>query len=377
MLGNLKNTLSRTLTNVKGKRISDKIVVIESDDWGSIRMPNKQTRDAFEEKGYNVTKNPYCKYDTLASSDDLTKLFTVLLKYKDKKGNHPVITANTVVANPDFEAIKKSNYTEYSYKPFTTTLKEYYPNDDVFGLWKEGMDKKIFVPQYHGREHLNVPLWLGVLQNNDKVFMDAFDMGFWGLPKNVYAKSMFNIQASYSSVEEQDVTYYKSAIKDGLDLFESIFNYRSITFIANNYTWSPALHETLKDNGVVGFQSMKYQKIPKGSNDAVDLYPVYTGKKNELNQVYMVRNCAFEPSQTSKVFNDVKHCLQGIESAFLFKKPAIIASHRLNFIGEIDSENRTVNLAMLDELLEQILKKWPDVIFMTSNQLASYLDNNG
>lgn len=373
MFSNLKNTLSRSLTNAKGWRTNKQIVVIESDDWGGIRMPNKAIRDAYQEKGYNIMGNPYCKFDTLADSEDLKKLFEVLLRYKDRQGNHPVITANTVVANPDFEAIKASGYTKYSYKPFTTTLKEYYPSDNVYVLWEEGIKKKIFVPQYHGREHLNVPLWLKELRNHNKMFIDAFEMGFWGLPINLYNKNIFDFQAAYASAEDENIAFYKKSIKEGLNLFENIFNFRSKTFIANNYTWSPVLHETLKENGVICFQGMKYQKIPTKKGTKVDLYPAYTGKKNELDQLYMVRNCVFEPSQMPTSYNNVKNCIKDIENAFLFKKPAIIASHRLNFIGAIVPENRDRNLLMLDELLIQILKKWPDVTFMTSAELGDLI----
>jgi hypothetical protein len=160
MLNNLKSRISRNLTNVKGWRTNRKIIVIESDDWGSIRMPNKEIRDAFQESGYNFYSSPYCKYDTLENSEDLTLLFNLLRQYKDKNGSHPVFTADTVVANPDFKAIKKSGYMEYSYEPFTETLKTYYPDENVFEIWEQGMRDGVFRPQYHGREHLNIPLWL-------------------------------------------------------------------------------------------------------------------------------------------------------------------------------------------------------------------------
>jgi hypothetical protein len=201
-------------------------------------------------------------------------------------------------------------------------------------------------------------------------------MGFWGLPKNRYDKNILNVQAAYGSAEDKDIDYYKTSIKEGLNLFERIFKVKSKTFIANNYTWSPELNETLKENGVIGFQGMKYQKIPNKKNNAPDLFPIYTGKKNAFIQVYMVRNSVFEPSQRPELFNNIKCCIKDIENAFLFKKPAIITSHRLNFIGAICPKNRDRNLGLLDELLTQILKKWPDVRFMTSDQLADHLVNN-
>ncbi|MEL1243413.1 polysaccharide (de)acetylase [Flavobacterium sp. DGU11] len=376
MLNKFKSALNRSLTNSKGWKTSRKIVVIDSDDWGSIRMPNKEVRDAFQESGYNILSNPYCKYDTLANTEDLDRLFSVLLKFKDKNGNHPVFTANTVVANPDFGAIKQSGFTQYSYKPFTTTLKEYYPDEDVFGKWHEGMNANIFRPQYHGREHLNVPVWLEALKGNNKIFIDAFEAGFWGVPKNLHSKDIYNVQAAYSSDKADNIAYYKKSIQEGLNLFEEIFNFRSKTFIANNYTWSPELNATLLESGVTAFQSMKYQKIPDDTKKGgIRLYPVSTGKKNELGQIYLVRNCLFEPSQMSRNFDNVGSCIKDIENSFFFKKPAIIASHRLNFIGAIAPENREQNLAMLHNLLERITNKWPDAEFMSSDQLADIIHN--
>lgn len=376
MLINIKNRLSKNFTNARGWRTNRKIIVIESDDWGSIRMPNKRVRDTFQEAGYNFYSNPYCKYDTLENSEDLTLLFNLLRKYKDRVGNSPIITANTVVANPDFKAIKESGFFKYSYKPFTETLKDYYPDEDVFAIWQEGMKYNIFRPQYHGREHLNVLLWLEGLRNNNKILLEAFESGFWSLPNNLYDENTINLQASYGSNDKEHIDFFKKSIEEGLNLFEEIFNYRSTTFIANNYTWSPLLNQTLKDNGVEFFQGMKYQKIPNNKRiKKIELSANYTGKKNELGQVFMVRNCVFEPSQMPSGFDSVRNCLKDIEYAFLFKKPAIIVSHRLNFVGAISPENRGRNLILFKNLLDQIINKWPDAEFMSSDQLAQFLQN--
>ncbi len=376
MVSSFKKRLGRTLLNIQGWRTNLRIIIIESDDWGGIRMPNERTRTVYQAKGYHILDNPYCKYDTLANSEDLEKLFGVLSKFKDKNGNHPVLTVNTVVANPNFEQIKASGYSDYSYTPFTTTLKDYYPNENVFALWQEGIEKKIFIPQYHGREHLNVPLWLKILKSDNRAFKDAFDLGFWGLPKRFYDSKTLNVQAAYGSDNEHDIAFYKDSIYEGLNLFEEIFGFRSKTFIANNYTWSPELNSTLKQNGILGFQSMKYQKIPDHEKkNHTRLYSVFTGKKNELNQIYTVRNCVFEPSQMPTHFNNVGNCLKEIENAFFFKKPAIISSHRLNYIGSISQENRDKNLSDFENLIRQIVTKWPDAIFMTSDQLNDLIND--
>ena len=41
----LKQTITHNLLNILGWRTKRHIVVIESDDWGSIRMPSKKVYD--------------------------------------------------------------------------------------------------------------------------------------------------------------------------------------------------------------------------------------------------------------------------------------------------------------------------------------------
>jgi hypothetical protein len=102
----------------------------------------------------------------------------------------------------------------------------------------------------------------------------------------------------------------------------------------------------------------------------------YQGEKNAMGQYYLVRNCVFEPSQYPVHHDNVGECLKGIQNAFFWKKPAIITSHRLNFIGFIHPENRERNLKQFRDLLENILKKWPDVEFMSSVDLGDTISES-
>ena len=62
--------------------------------------------------------------------------------------------------------------------------------------------------------------------------------------------------------------------------------------------------------------------------------------------------------------------------AYYWNKPAIISTHRLNYVGYINPSNRDKNLKLLDHLLSSILKKWPDVEFMTSVELGDTILND-
>src|SRR5690606_25930740 len=99
----------------------------------------------------------------------------------------------------------------------------------------------------------------------------------------------------------------------------------------------------------------------------------YLGKKNTHKQLYITRNAFFEPSGSTT--NVVSSCLSEIELAFKFKKPAVISSHRVNYIGGLHEENRDRSLMQLKELLNTITKKWPEVEFMTSSELGKTIKN--
>ena len=58
-------SIVRNLANLPGWRTNRKIVVIESDDWGSIQMPSKLAYSNLLKKGIGVDKSYL--YDTLDS----------------------------------------------------------------------------------------------------------------------------------------------------------------------------------------------------------------------------------------------------------------------------------------------------------------------
>ena len=96
------------------------------------------------------------------------------------------------------------------------------------------------------------------------------------------------------------------------------------------------------------------------------------GKKNQFSQIDLVRNAHFEPSENQNK-DWVSCCLAEIDSAFKWRHSAIICSHRVNFMGALDENNRDTNLRLLKQLLTAIIQKWPDIEFMSSNQLGDLI----
>lgn len=368
----LKKTISQHLKNFQGWRTNRKIVVVESDDWGSIRMPSKQVYDSLLKQGVRVDKCPYNRYDSLASEKDLAALFELLKNFRDKNGCHPVITANTIVANPYFEKIKEAGYNEYHYEPFTESLKKYPAHGNVFELWKQGIAEKLFMPQFHGREHLNVNRWLKFLQNGSKETMLAFENKMFGISTSITTEKRKSYLAALDFEDPSELEWQKMMLADGLHLFENIFGFKSESYIATNYTWHPDIEQVLADNGVKYIQGAGAQKIPGSTKAKIIRHNL--GQKNAIGQTYLTRNCVFEPSMRENM-DWVSSCLKDISIAFFWNKPAVISSHRLNYIGFIDKDNRNKNLTLLSTLLTRLIQKWPQVEFMTTVQLGDLIQS--
>lgn len=359
----------RYLSNIPGWRTNRKIIVFESDDWGSVRMPSKNAFTNLKNTGIDLESNDYLRYnlnDTLASRKDLENLFELLDSYKDYKANSCVFTALSVVANPDFKKIKENNFVSYYYEPFTETLNRYYPGEKVFDLWKKGIEKKIFIPQFHGREHLNVINWLKALRTNHRATILAFNEGMWAFVPDKHNGFVEN-QAAFQLTSKKDIDIQRKILIEGLDLFEDIFGYRAEYFVPPNGPFNNSLNNTLFENGI------KYRSTSKIQNESIDFNQTrkvinWLGKKDKSGIFYITRNCFFEPSQQGKDWID--NCLHNIDIAFRCKKPAIISTHRVNYIGVLNPKNAGNGLKQLKILLKIILKTWPKVEFMNTVQLG-------
>ena len=101
----------------------------------------------------------------------------------------------------------------------------------------------------------------------------------------------------------------------------------------------------------------------------------YQGQKGNNQIRYLVRNAHFEPATRQNGEHEIAETMKQIDNAFFWKKPAIISSHRVNYIGSIKAENRSRNLSLLKELLKQITNKYPDVLFLSTDQLGLLIAN--
>jgi hypothetical protein len=369
-----KQNFIRNLSNLPGWRTNRKIIVFESDDWGSNRMPSKEAFNSLYDRKIISEDSAFhfYKYDSIECNQDLEGLFEVLSSFKDKNGKHPVFTGVNVVANPDFEEIKANNFSEYIYEPFTKTLGRYKNHDRVLDLWKEGAANNLFVPQFHGREHLNVMAWLRSLKSGKSATMQAFDYGVFGLNSIALKESTVSYLAAFDLEHKDDLKVQSESITEGISIFKELLGYKPLFFVPSNGPFNLTLEKTLADEGITYLMLNKFQKEPLGGGKYKNRFR-YLGKKNEHGQIYLTRNASFEPASPGTDWID--YTLSQLELTFKWHKPATIGTHRVNYSGFLYPENRDNGLRLLTILLKAIIARWPDVEFMTSVELGDQIRN--
>ena len=363
----IRNIIAKNYVNYRGISFKKKLVLIESDDWGAIRMPSRETYEKLCAAGAGDGCY-FDKFDSLESSKDLELLFEVLSSVKDHNGQYAIMQPFAVVANPNYEAIEANQFSKYEYEPFIDTYKRYAHTEHSFETVKEGMQLGIWHPQSHGREHIQVNRWMQALQSKDRLVQLEFSSRAFHCgctPSDLDYYNAFDIDS------KEELPQLKEIIREGLKLFEQLYGYRSISLCAPcGYTTKEL--QTFSSTEGIKLRGGQFH-TPNGDG-TYSVINDFWGHKDANGMLVYRRNCKFEPSKDHN--NDwVDKCLAEIKIAFRWNKPAVIDSHRVNYIGSIYEENRDYSLKELKRLLHEIVKRWPDVEFVNSEQLYKEMQN--
>ena len=370
----MKQTLLNNIKNVYGWKTSRKIVVISVDDYGNVRLDSKKARDNMDAVGLKAIKR-FDAFDSLETKEDLEILFETLTSVKDINNNPAVFTPFALPCNINFEDMAKGGNENYIYELLPVSFQKMaskYPTsyEGTWSLWKEGIDKGLMKPQFHGREHFNLRIFKDKLKKRDKnILLNLKNYSNTSSSKFDYKTIKYSAAFSFWNFKENDL--FEEIIKDGLIQFEKVYRYRSTHFNPPGGREHPVIHKYLKDSGIKYLDTpfLKQEHQDKGKFKKVYNY---TGKKNKIGMTYQVRNVVFEPTH-NRGFDWVNYALKQIETAFFWNRPAIISSHRVNFCGHVDPNNRKIGINALKELLKKIVQKWPDVEFMSSVELGELI----
>jgi len=364
--------IKQNAKNIIGWKTNRKIVVFSVDDYGNVRLASKKARENLDKVGAKVY-NRFDAYDSLETTEDLEILFETLSSVKDKNSHHPIFTAYALPCNIDFEKVEENNFNEYFYEELPVTFSKIKGYEKTWEIWQEGIRNNFLKPQFHGREHLNLKIFNEKLAEKDLITLTAIKNRSYTSIENLKYPTI-STAAAFDFWDFEDNYKFEQIIQDGINRFEKVFNSKPECFTSPASSINPYLNKVLSKNGIKFVDSLLLNKYHIGQGK-YKTEITYTGKRNKLGQIYLVRNCVFEPNADVNM-DSVGFVLRQIEIAFRWKRPAIISSHRVNFCGHIDENNRKLGINELKKLLKEIVKKWPDIEFMSTNQLGDLISKS-
>ncbi len=370
-----KQLVADYLKNIKGWKTKSKIIIFTVDDYGNIRLSNETARKNLLKNGIEL-KGIFDNFDVLDNREDFEQLFKVLASVKDKNGNPAIITTYAVPCNVNFhETLKYGKYIpenlDETYARLSVSDPEHY--EGAFELLKYGIRNNLLRPQFHGREHLNINIINAYLAEKHPIILANLQANsLVGLPQHkLYPNVSFT--EAFGFWDNNDIELHKSIIQDGLIRFRKVYGIEPKTFTPPGMKLHPELYPFLEKLGIVAIDKPRVALQHLGFGKYIKERNI-TGIKASQNHVTIVRNCLFEPN--SRDIDWVEFTINQIRAAFFWNKPAIISSHRVNYCGQIDPNNRVKGLSALDTLLKRIVKIWPDVEFMAIDDLAMEIINS-
>jgi hypothetical protein len=209
------------------------------------------------------------------------------------------------------------------------------------------------------------------LQEGDKIAHLGFENNMWGFSKSYIAGLNYGYRDTFDIKNLQELPSLENNIKEGIAILNKTFNQNTTYFLPPNGPYHLVLNKELIENGIKFIGLSKLHQNPT-ENGLFKKHLFWVGKKIKTGLTVITRNVIFEPG-SPKHKDWVTPALMDIENAFNSKKPAIISSHRVNYIGSLNEENRSNGLRQLKELLNKITEKWPDIEFMTSSELGELI----
>jgi len=376
-LSKLKNTFANNVKNLIGWRTKRKLVIFSVDDYGNVRLDSKEARQLMDDAGVKA-QNRFDRLDTLETRRDLEMLYETLRSVRDKNGRFAVFTPFALPCNINFDKVEESGFEKYHYELLPETFQKLSDRqpEAYAGAWEmlqQGIEAGLMVPQFHGREHLNLKVFEEMLQKKDPEVITALkNRSYTGISESGYKTISQMAAFDFWKFEEND--RFEEIIRDGLNRFEQVYGYRSDQFTPPAGREHPVIHKTLKENGIHYIDTPLIKSEHQGDGKYKKVFN-YTGKRSREGQCFIVRNVVFEPIDP-RGFDWVDNTMQQIEAAFRWNRPAIISSHRVNYCGHIDPENREKGLSALRELLKRITERWPEVEFMAANELGKLITKN-
>jgi len=320
-------------------------VVFESDDWGLCAwVPDLQARRVLE--GTPAYRSPAGRRyggSTLESAADVRHLCDTLASFQGADGNLPVWQANTVVAAPDYAAMRPPRFEE---EPLPLVgLPDTPSRWSRPGMWEEvrrASAMGLWWAELHGLHHLPESAWLGALRRGADDARRAFEQ-------------QSPVCAAVEAASEYDPTEPAITRDRNLTLaferFAHLFGRPPASLCPPDYRWDDRLETEAERLGIAALQGKSEQhgaRLPRLRRLWHQRrWPRFGGRR-----LYLPPRIAFEPL-AGDARTGVAAAHRAAREAWGRGQPAIVSSHRVNY-AHLDADASATGRAALRDLLERL-----------------------
>lgn len=143
-----------------------------------------------------------------------------------------------------------------------------------------------------------------------------------------------------------------------LAVFARLFGRRPASIMAPDYVWDGRCERLWQQRGLAGIQGKREQRNPRWdrlgpAGRLLKAAERTWSRRVQGQRVYLERNCRFEPAQSGDGAATVEACLREVRAAWARGEPAIVESHRVNFV-HLDPALAAGGREALAELLRRL-----------------------
>jgi len=316
------------------------VLIFESDDWGA---------------------------GPLNQAEALGQIISILTRHYDKQGHHPVMTLGVILSIPDAKKIKATEYKTYSEKRLDD-----FQFEEIKEIMLKGLEHGIFDLQLHGMAHYWPDNLMYALQSDGSVRAWLNEGGFLvteALPSMLQSRWTDTKKLPTTALKVNEV---RNAVKEEVNAFMQVFDIVPVVAVPPTFIWSAVVENCWYE------QSIKYLVTPGqcfNKRNHIGLpsstgQKIFNGQKSESGLTYIVRNDFFEPG----LGHTAEMAVNAMEQKSQLAQPTLLEIHRTNFIQ--DNKTTKLSLEELERTIVLALEKYPDLIFISTKELADIYVSN-
>ncbi len=310
------------------------VLIVESDDWGA---------------------------GPLAQVPALARLIDILCSCQDEDGRHPVLSIAVILAVPDGAAIAETG----RYHRVGLNSARFLP---ILQELEKGVAKGVFALQLHGLEHY----WPETLMQSDDPFVQQWLRAqepqlTEDLPSPLQSRW---IDASRLPSRPLEADAVAQAVAAETVLFEDCFGHPASIAVPTTFIWDDEVETAWAERGIrtVITPGCRNRCRDAGGQPGCTDKRILNGTRG-AGVAYLVRNDYFEPEKG----HTADQAIAALRHRTAQGRPCLLETHRSNFLGAGAAEA----FAELEYLLTQAVTTFPGVRFMSSEELAAAIGDDG